>query len=204
VATPIVIPNVVEVVIHGMHAADLRVSVIHYRYSSPVPTSASLSELTSQVASALLPKIKACVSSGTFWDYIRAVDIGRVGGAEYTQNLSPVVYGTSVGEVLPGANQIVLTKRSVVRSRRARGRIFMPDLSENVQNDGRINAGQMNLYAAVGAEMLRAYGVTQTFRPCIASRTGLAFYDLSAVTWDDVTDVLYKRGLGKRVHRRRH
>lgn len=77
------------------------------------------------------------------------------------QNTNGAVGGASPGECLPEEDAVVIQRRTGLQGRSKRGRIFLPYVSEDYQEDGELNATG-KLKAAGVATMVKGQVTAQT------------------------------------------
>ncbi|HJY08147.1 MAG TPA: hypothetical protein VJ323_17645 [Bryobacteraceae bacterium] len=200
------VPNTVEVKIKGDHAGDPRITTLHYRYG-PVggsrPTQAELDDLLGTIIASVLSRLLSTVSNSTRWTELTAQDIHDQAGLTARRILNPILNGGQQGEVCPGNVQLCIGKKSNQSVPWGRGRLFVPDIAEGVQNDAVITPALAALALNLAAELLINRGAIRNFVPVIASKTHVTWTPLIAATFNLVTDSLITRLRDHRRHKRR-
>jgi len=200
------VPNTVEVKIKGDHAGDPRITTLHYRYGpvgGPRPTDAELNDLLASVIATVLSRLLSTVSNSTRYTSLSAQDIHDSAGRYVERNLNPVLTGGQLGEVCPGNVQLCIGKKSNAPVPWGRGRLFIPDIAEAVQNDATITTAFSALVINLAAELLLNRGAVRNFVPVIASKTHNTWTPLIAATFNLVTDSLITRLKDHKRHKRR-
>lgn len=199
-----IVPYTARVVVMGDHEGDKRETTLHYRYSSAyVPVTLDMSTLADRVRTTVLPRLQACVTGQTVWTDIKAVDIGRVGGAQYDLALSPPVVGSRGGGAAPGDVQACLVKEAAIAGRGHNGRTFVMDLAQNDVTDAIIQNGLPALLALLATAIQTTFVTALTnFVPVIPSYLHTNFYLIAGVVFDLLTDNLRTRLKNKRRHKR--
>lgn len=199
------VANTVEVKIKGDHAGDPRISVFHYRYGpvgGPRPTAAELNDLLASIIATVLSRYLSCVSNSTRFTSLTAQDIHDQSGLFVERILNPVLNGGQQGEVTPGNVQLVIGKKSGQPLARARGRFFIPDIAEGVQNDSVITSTFQSLVLNLAIEFLLTRGAIRNFVPVIASKKYGTFAPFIGAAFNVVTDSLITRLRDHRRHKR--
>jgi hypothetical protein len=115
-------------------------------------------ELANQYAAGMLPAIKAATSVEVNWDSVHVADVASDGEESVEVPLPQPSLGTQIGECLPPQNAAVVALRSGQKSRRRRGRFFLPGLSETSVVNGRLIAPQLTEVNNLGAQLMAQFG----------------------------------------------
>jgi len=202
------IPLTVKIQLIGSHAGDPRISDFHYRrasFTSP-PTSTDLQNLLlGFVNGAQVPEsLRQCVAGGTIWTEVKATDIGQVNGAFSNIVFNPPLVAAALGDVMPGGENFAIVKKATVAGRGRNGRIFVPDIAEQFQNDSVIT----NAFVSLLIDLIISMAISivepgYTWTPVIPSRKHGTFWGIAGWVMDTLMDTLRTRQKGKRRHKRR-
>jgi hypothetical protein len=126
---PYVPADAVEVDITYLFDGQRCQNVVHYAYDS-VPVPDDMVELGNEIISAWDSGMKAWMPSTLSLIEVKLTDLTtQISPSVFATTGLPVV-GTNVSPALPNSNALVLTKRTALRGRSYRGRIYVPGLIE--------------------------------------------------------------------------
>lgn len=191
------VTETVEVVMFASRSGQERRNVIHYKYGllgGGRPTVTELTNLLNDVIGSIINEQEDCTSIGTTWYKVSARDIHDEFGAVAEVNTTRV--GSLVGNVMPGAVSICMSKRSGIPGRSKRGRFYLFDLDEaSINGDDIAPAFNVPMTELAQALLLPRQG--SRFIPCIASKRLGTSVPMTSMTWDQVSDTQVRRGKGR-------
>lgn len=115
-------------------------NVLHYVKASPWLTT-HMEELAENLKDIWDAQIKAVVSSTLLLSSIRVTDLSSETGAVINYSLGLPIAGTDVSPSLPNNCAIVITKRTLLRGRSYRGRLYHCGLTEANVVGNTVNSG---------------------------------------------------------------
>ena len=203
-----VIPYTVEVAIKGNRNGDPRVTVLHYRHGTtqPAPNVAGLVEVATWVGNNIVQYIAANATSQTQWTEVRATYVGNLVGLQGVYSMVPIVQGVRGEDPLPGNVNHCLAKKTGLALPWAKGRLFIPDIAENVQSNAHIvdSGYQTRLLQLVGQLLLHFATTGNSWSPAVGSVKHQLFADIIAIAYELITDSLRTRLEGHRRVKRTH
>lgn len=123
------IPNVVRVIFRAMRDGNERILTFHYRSIASVPDAASMTALAEYLDDSIGLALSNIICVGTDLLDIQVTDLTEPDGAQVTVDWA---HGAAGGtSVLPANVALVLSKHTTRSGRSNRGRLYVPDISED-------------------------------------------------------------------------
>lgn len=128
---------------------------VHIRYKT---ATADASDLAASWVATIMPLVIAATGIECNWEMITVADTSPTGSESVNLGLTQPNPGTVIGDALPPQNAIVVGLRTGVKGGRRRGRFYLPGVTENYQDDGRLMGAQLTAAQALAQGLINAYG----------------------------------------------
>lgn len=200
------VANTIRIQLLGDHEGDPRITTMDYRHggaNDPVASS-TLQGAAQDWFDNVFPLLRACVSNTTQWNAIKATDIGRLHGNQYTLNFPARLAGLVTGQVAPGDDNVAIAKVTDAHAKGETGRLFVPDLGSAEIPDAIIQSTLQTRLAALAVGMLLHLApIPYPLAPIVASLLHGVFHTVTATRFDLTSDHLITRLKGHRRHKKR-
>jgi len=191
---PVIMLATVEVVISAERDGRQRKNVLHYRSTTGAPTVAELEALCIHVRENITDKYAECVCAGTQFVSVKATDVSTATGAQHELYMNRGTIGGA--QVMPGQVSLCMTKRTSVRGKSTRGRLFTFDVPEDHFNGDILNPGYLPVLTQLAGRFMQTANGGQ-FVPAVGSRKNGNSQPITAITWDQVADTQRRRLTGR-------
>lgn len=185
---PLVIPNTVQVVLEWDTGEELHRNVLHATKGvGYTVTQASTDNLNQGVLNAILadppgaagPYQNEVLGSQAFYVGLVQTDISVEGGPQF-HSTDPTSLGGLAGELMPRDVAIAVTLRTALRTRRGRGRVYLPGIGQDANDVGLIIA-DAQVAAAFFLQRLQVEWNGSGIVLGVASRVDLATRPVTAI-----------------------
>lgn len=132
----------------------------------------------------VIPKMKAAVSVGTDFYQFRIWSLSFPNVATFISSGSDG-FGTVIGDPMPPQIALVATKRTALRGKSARGRMYFCGFSENNNTNGAPDGAQVGLVNDICAVLKVPFVGTTTGRNFVPVVVALKQYNFDSVTHPD-------------------
>jgi hypothetical protein len=166
---PYVPADAVEVDITYLFDGQRCQNVVHYAYDS-VPVPDDMVELGNEIISAWDSGMKAWMPSTLSLIEVKLTDLTtQISPSVFATTGLPVV-GTNVSPALPNSNALVLTKRTALRGRSYRGRIYVPGLIEGQVTANAVSSAYQTNYLNFWNGLLTITTTLNSFEMVVLSK----------------------------------
>lgn len=190
------IPSTVRLAIRGSFQGQQIVNVLHYRYPGAAPDTDDLIAFC----------LEWWTNHGTAWRGVHsdaysvlelvARDIATAGGAQGSIPLTANNTGTIAGDPCPGNVAVVISWRTGLSGRTARGRTYIGPIPEPNVSGNTVNSGLVTVLATLAGQLIGA-AFTDGYELAIASlKDGLSRVVISSVI-DALVDSQRRRLTGR-------
>ena len=191
---PVIMTMTVETVISAEREGRQRKNVIHWWTPAGAPSQADLRALNIHVRDNITDKYAEATCAGTTFVSIKSTDVSTATGAQDELQMNRATIGGA--QVLPGQVSLCFTKRTAVRGKSTRGRMFTFDVPEDHFNGDILNPGYLPLLTTLAGRFLTP-AVGGLFVPAVGSRKNGNSVVMTAITWDQVADTQRRRLTGR-------
>jgi len=188
--------NTVEVVLKAQRNGNRRENVIHYNYGGHILTLTDLNNLAQELDNDLVLAQATVTCNQTTWFEITCRDLNQEGGLATSHTMAKA--GIIAADPFPGNVSFVLTKRTGIAARWARGRYYLFDMVEDFFNGDLLNPIELPNLTVI-ANRLMADHVNGVFTPAVASRKLGLSNILTAITFDFNADSQRRRLAGRGI-----
>jgi len=162
------VPNAVQVDLFQLWDNQQVENVLHFQPSIPL-TPTLYSELAAHLVTWWNANLKVLMPTTLQLSQIKVTDLTTQFSPVLNYSTGLPIVGTTASASLPGNCALVITKRTALRGRSFRGRIYQPGMVEAVVTNSQVAAGTVTAF-------LNAYGLIRTFS------TASATWDMGVVS----------------------
>jgi hypothetical protein len=161
----------------------------------------------------VMPTVLAATPQSCNWDSLLVSSSAVAGPESVNFPLTQPNPGLLTGAVLPPQNAVVIGLRSGIKGGRRRGRIYFPGVTEQGQDDGKMEGAQLTAIQGFAQKLINTYGPSGTNadyrlvvyspevltfrpRPVPKPRPGTLITEVTSTAIDPIVRTQRRRALG--------
>lgn len=163
--------NTIQVELVYLWDSQVIETVLHYDAADPI-SPLEYPNIGAQMVTLWNANLKGCISTGISLTQIKITDMESPNGPSLSYGTGLPLAATLTGPALPNSCALCVTKRTILRGRSYRGRIYHPGLGEPDVTANVVSAARVSTILAAYEAIRSITANSITYFMCVVSKVG--------------------------------